>query len=260
MTDDLADLELAASLVHDAGVLARDMLREGLDVMHKSSISDVVSAADHAAEELVVSRLRAARPADGLVGEEGTNWPSEGSGRTWYIDPVDGTYNFLHGLSSWCSALALADEEGPILGAVYHPAADELWLGGRNHPTTCNGVPVAPLLDRPLADISIATYLHPPTMTDDALRLPLLRAVSGAATVRMLGSASVEMGAIAAGRLGVWVQHGSLPWDWLPGVALVCAAGGVADTVTIGMHRWHIAGNRQAVAEVRALLLDEPAL
>jgi len=255
VTDDQADLELAASLVHDAGLLARQMLSDGLSTMHKSSVSDVVSAADHAAEELVVSRLRTSRPADGLVGEEGTNLPGDGSDRIWYIDPVDGTYNFLSGLPSWCSALALADSEGAVLGAVYHPAADELWLGGRNQRTTCNGVPLEPLVDKPLADVSIATYLHPPTMSDDALRLPWLRAVAGAATVRMLGSASVEMGSIAAGRLGVWMQHGSYPWDWLPGAALVTAAGGAAETVTIGLHRWHIAGNAQSVAEVIERLL-----
>jgi fructose-1,6-bisphosphatase/inositol monophosphatase family enzyme len=259
VTDDRADLELAASLVRDAGLLARQMLRDGLDTMHKSSISDVVSAADHAAEDLVVGRLRAARPADGLVGEEGTDVAAGESGRTWYIDPVDGTYNFLSGLQSWCSALALGDSsgqaEGTLLGAIYQPSADELWLGGRNHPTTCNGVPVTPLTDRPLAELSIATYLHPPTMSDDELRLPLLRVIGGAATIRMLGSASVEMGAISAGRLGLWIQHGSFPWDWLPGVAIVTAAGGVAETVTIGAHRWHIAGNRQAVTEAKALLL-----
>jgi len=253
VTDDLADLELAAGLVRDAGLLARRMLGVGLDTMHKSSISDVVSAADHAAEDLVVSRLRSARPGDGLVGEEGTNEPGE---RTWYIDPVDGTYNFLSGLQSWCSALALVDADGPILGAVYHPAADELWLGGRNHPTTCNGVPVTPLADAPLAEVSVASYLHPPTMDNDDLRLPWQRAIAGAATVRMLGSGSIEMAAVAGGRLGSWVQHGSLPWDWLPGVALVEAAGGATDVVTIGAHRWHIAGNRQAVQEIRDLLLS----
>jgi fructose-1,6-bisphosphatase/inositol monophosphatase family enzyme len=85
------DLELAASLMRDAGQLAARMLRDGLTVHHKTSISDVVSAADHAAEELVVSRLRAERPADGIVGEEGTAVP--GTGRTWFVDPVDGTYN-----------------------------------------------------------------------------------------------------------------------------------------------------------------------
>jgi myo-inositol-1(or 4)-monophosphatase len=245
------DLELAASLVREAGVLAGEMLLTGLTVKHKTSVSDVVSAADRAAEELIVSRLRAERPSDGLVGEEGTNEPSS---RTWFIDPVDGTYNFLSGLPFWCSAMALADADGPVLGAVYHPANDELWLGGRDQPTTCNGSPVARLEDRALDQVSVASYLHPDALPDDAVRLPFLRALRGAATVRMLGSGSIELASVAGGRLGGWVQYDCLEWDWLPGAALVQAAGGATNVVAVSGHRWHIAGSRQVVDEITALI------
>ncbi len=264
MTDDLAlaaelvtdDVALAAELVTDAGRLALRMLREGLDTHHKGSVSDVVSAADHAAEELVVTRLRAARPEDGLIGEEGANHPGV-NGRTWYIDPVDGTYNFLSGLPYWCSALALASDAGsPLLGAVYHPMADELWLGGVGEPTSCNGRPVPPLVDTPLSRLSVGSYLHPTTLPDDGAREPLLAMLRGAATVRMLGSGSVELAAVAGGRLGIWAQLDTLDWDWLPGAALVNAAGGVTEVLRHRGHRWHLAGNRQAVAEARALLLS----
>ncbi|MDQ2836363.1 MAG: inositol monophosphatase [Actinomycetota bacterium] len=253
MTDDLA---LAAELVHEAGQLAAEMLRGGLQTRHKTSVSDVVSAADHAAEELIVHRLRQARPADGVIGEEGANAPGE---RVWFIDPVDGTYNFLSGLPYWCSALALADRaapDQPILGAVYHPFADELWLGGRDHPTSCNGIAVSPLADQGLAQLSLASYLHPATMPDDDAREPFLAVMRGAATVRMLGSGSIELASVAAGRLGCWAQHDCLDWDWLPGAALVTAAGGVTEVLWHRGHRWHLAGNRQAVAEIKQLLVS----
>src|SRR3954447_25420508 len=97
---------LAANLVREAGALAARMLGEGLETHYKTSVSDVVSAADHAAEELVVGRLAAERPEDGLVGEEGH---AKAGDRTWYIDPVDGTYNFLSGIPYWCSAVGLVD-------------------------------------------------------------------------------------------------------------------------------------------------------
>ncbi len=243
------DFALAGSLVRDAGLLAARMLGDGLTIQHKTSISDVVSAADHAAEELVVTRLRAERPDDGIVGEEGT--ADAGSGRTWYVDPVDGTYNFLSGLPMWCAAIAL-DEE---LGAVYQPAADELWLGGPDDATTCNGAPLPRLVDRPLAAVSITTYLHPTTLPDDNLRVPLLRVIQAAATVRMLGCGSVEMAAVAAGRLGASVQIDSLPWDWLPGAALVRGAGGAAEVIEAHGRRWHLAGCRRVVGEIAGLLL-----
>jgi fructose-1,6-bisphosphatase/inositol monophosphatase family enzyme len=242
------DLALAAELVRDAGELAARMLRDGLTVRHKTSISDVVSAADHAAEDLVVARLHDERPDDGIVGEEGTSEP--GSGRTWFVDPVDGTYNFLSGLPLWCSAIALDDQ----LGAVYHQATGELWTGGPDARTTRNGEALPRLPDRPLAEVSIASYLHPTTLPDETLREPLLRVIGGAATVRMLGSGSIELAYVAAGRLGASVQSDSLPWDWLPGAALVRGAGGVAEVIEVSGHRWHIAGGPTVVAQIAELL------
>lgn len=243
----LSDLELAASLVREAGTLAAEMLAKGLETKHKTSVSDVVSAADHAAEELVESRLAAERPDDGVVGEEGASRPGA---RTWYIDPVDGTYNFLAGMPSWCSALSLEDEDGLVLGAVYQPATDELWLGGRDQPTTLNGVPVGPLPDAAIGQLSIATYLHPARLGYAPLRESLLAAVAASATTRMLGSGSIELSYVATGRLGCFVQANSLPWDWTPGAALVRAAGGAAEVIECRGEQLHIAGNKQAVAEL----------
>src|SRR5437764_961559 len=87
--------------------------------------------------------------------------------RIWYVDPVDGTYNYARNIPIWCTASALADGEDLLAGAVYQPANDELWVGGHRSRTTCNDVPVAPLTDRPLGELSIATYLHPTTLPDD---------------------------------------------------------------------------------------------
>jgi myo-inositol-1(or 4)-monophosphatase len=246
----LDDFALAAALVREAGLLAAHMRRAGVATETKTSISDVVTAADRAAEALIVRRLRTDRPGDGLVGEEGTDEPGE---RTWFIDPVDGTYNFTRGLPTWCAAIALVDADGPILGAIYDPASDELWLGGRGRPTTCNGVRVAPD-PRPLAEVAVATYLHPTTLPDDRVRVPLLRAITGAATVRMLGSGSIELAAVAAGRLGCFVQHDCLPWDWLPGSTLVSAAGGTIRVFEQDDRRWHLAGSAIAVDEATTLL------
>jgi len=246
------DYALAASLVREAGELAASMLREGLRTHHKTSVSDVVSAADHAAEERIGSRLADERPSDGVVGEEGTSWPGE---RTWYVDPVDGTYNFLSGLPLWCSAIALTKGDELMLGAVYQPATNELWLGGRGLRTSLNGIPVPHIENKPLPQVSVATYLHPTTLPDDSVRQPLARVVQNAATVRMLGSGSIELASVASGRMGVYVQYDCLPWDWLPGAALVRAAGGVAEVVEASGHRWHVAGSRRAVDESAKLLI-----
>lgn len=247
------DASLAADLVRAAGTLASSMLRGGLETEYKSSVSDVVSAADHAAEELITARLAAERPDDGLVGEEGARRP--GSGRTWYIDPVDGTYNFLSGIPYWCSAVGLVDEQGPLLGAVYYPAVDQLWVGGRDHPTTLNETAVPRLVDRPLAEVSVATYFHPRHMFEENPQLTCWQAAArAAATVRMLGSASIDLAGVASGRLGAFLQRDLNAWDWYPGSALVLGAGGQAAELQLDNHTWQIAGNAQTVTELQAAL------
>ena len=252
------DDALAADLVREAGSLAAKMLDAGLDTHFKTSISDVVSAADHAAEALVAGRLAAERGHDGLVGEEGARSTAE-SGRTWYIDPVDGTYNFLSGIPYWCSAVGLVDDAGPLLGAVYYPARDELWVGGRDRPTTLNGRPLAPLPERPLAEVSVATYSNGSHLRDVVKAASWNAATGAAATTRMFGSASVDLAGVATGRIGVFLQANLHPWDWYPGAALVIGAGGLAEEVVIGSQRWLVAGNAQAVAETRAALVDGAA-
>lgn len=90
------DADLATDLVTRAAELALQMRSAGLRGEQKTSVSDVVTAADRAAEKLIREELNRLRPEDGVMGEEGTL--QEGtSGRTWVIDPVDGTYNFLQG-------------------------------------------------------------------------------------------------------------------------------------------------------------------
>ncbi|GAA3612676.1 inositol monophosphatase family protein [Marihabitans asiaticum] len=253
---DLDDAALAAELTARAGQLAAQMRAEGLtagQVGHKTSISDVVTAADHAAEELVTTALRQVRPEDGIVGEEGAEAPSA-SGRTWVIDPVDGTYNFLSGMAYWCSALALRDDEGVVLGAVHQPVTGEAWLGGRGLPTTLGGSPLRPLDDLPLDQVCLATYLHPTRLTRPDLVEPWRALCFGAATVRMLGSGSCDLAAVAAGRIGVWAQALVPEWDWLPGAALVQAAGGQTVQVDVRGTTWSVAGRPSAVeSAVQAL-------
>lgn len=260
MTQILSDAQIAGELVTNAGRLAARMRTDGLRVEEKTSISDVVSDADRAAEALIVRRLAADRPDDGVLGEEGSVAPGR---RTWVIDPVDGTYNFVSGLPAWCSALALVDgpTDGPdpladlVLGAIYQATTDELWVGGPTVPTTLNGDPLPRLADRQLSEVAITTYLHPPRLLNPTLRDGLIRAIAGAASVRIIGSGSIELAAVAAGRLGVWLHADPPLWDWLPGAALVLGLGGTTDVFEYGGHRWHAAGPATAVAQARAAVL-----
>ncbi|MDK7139938.1 inositol monophosphatase family protein [Corynebacterium simulans] len=250
---DDTDAHLAQALVYNAGRLAWRMREQGIDVDQKTSISDVVTDADRATERFVAGVLEVVRPEDGILGEEGATRPST-SGRYWVIDPVDGTYNFASGSDYWCSALALTDAEGVIMGAVHRPAMGYTWFGGRDFPTSRDGKDVAKLQDKPANETSMATYLHPTSIQDPEIRAAWQRVSEHFATVRMLGAGSVDLSSVADGTWGAWMQHSVADWDWFPGKALVEAAGGAARKVEAGGVEWCIAGNKQVVDQMEAWL------
>ena len=252
-TGGMTDADLAARLVVDAGNLARRLREHGLDVRRKTSVSDVVTEADDAAERHITALLAAHRPSDGVLGEEGSLVAGDGE-RRWVVDPVDGTYNFVSGSDYWCSAVAVTGEEDYLLGAVHRPVTGETFVGGSDVPTRRNGVPVARLAPGDLAAGSLATYLHPPFFDDPQLAEPFHRVSRGAATIRMLGSGSVDLASVACGIHTVWCQHSCPEWDWLPGRALVEGAGGVCATVEVNGYDWFVAGRPGAVEQTVDLL------
>ncbi|WPF66714.1 MULTISPECIES: inositol monophosphatase family protein [unclassified Corynebacterium] len=252
------DERLATALVFNAGRLAWRMREGGVQTDYKTSRTDVVTDADHAAERFITAALALLRPRDGVLGEEGAERASE-SGRTWVIDPVDGTYNFASGSDYWCSALALvagspSAPERLILGAVHRPAMGYTWCGGPDLPTTRDQQEVSHLSPAPLGEVSLATYLHPTWLPRREVHAAWATVARQAATLRMLGAGSVDLASVADGTLGAWMQHSVPAWDWLPGKALVEGAGGSTREVTAGGVTWCIAGNPTAVENIAELL------
>lgn len=247
-----SDAALAAQLVQDAGRLAAGMRAEGLEATRKTNVADIVTAADKAAEALIVEALRAERPEDSIVGEEGTDHAGT-SGRTWVIDPVDGTYNFFRGMDHWCSALALTDADDVLLGAVHHPARDQTYVGGPGLPATRNGAALPRLGDTTIGEACASTYLHPP-FYDGEIGAAFNRAVSRVATLRMQGSGTMDCVGILRGQCDVIFQHTVPDWDRLPGAALIRSLGGRARVVAAAGVDWHVAGLPSVVdAVVQAL-------
>ena len=118
----------------------------------KSTATDLVTDLDRAAERHVVDGIRAARPDDAIVGEEGTDRAGT-SGISWFIDPIDGTTNFVYDVPAWSTSVAAADADGALVGAVYVPAIGELFAATRGGGATLNGEPIA---CSDLADLSRA--------------------------------------------------------------------------------------------------------
>jgi myo-inositol-1(or 4)-monophosphatase len=239
------DAELAARAARAGASAALAVRPDALDVGEKGGAVDLVTAADRAAEAAVASMLSAERPGDGLVGEEGARAPGT---RTWVVDGLDGTFNFVSGIPQWCTALALAHGDDVLAAAVCDPLRDELFVAARGEGASLGGRALAVRTGRPLSAAAVATFLRADKASGRGEMLGSLAEAAG--IVRTGGAGTLELAWVAAGRVDAWAQPNVDPWDWLPGRLLVEEAGGVT-AVLDGEPRWHLAGPAALVDELR---------
>ena len=219
-------LELASRLAVEAGRMVAEGRRDvGVaSVSTKSTATDMVTEFDRASEELIVAGILAARPDDGIVGEEGTDRVGT-TGVDWLIDPIDGTTNFLYGLPGWAVSIAARTAEGTRAGAVYVPALDELFTARAGGGAHLDGDPIrcGTTDDLRLALVATGFSYLPERRSEQARRvaqmLPLVR------DIRRLGAASVDLCHVAAGRVDAYFEQWLGPWDLAAGVLVASEAG-----------------------------------
>jgi myo-inositol-1(or 4)-monophosphatase len=217
-------LELATEIARDAGALAMRM-RDGVTTLPtKSSPTDVVTEADKAVEQLLTDAIRAARPYDGLLGEEGAN--DEGTtGLRWVVDPIDGTVNYLYGIPQWAVSIGVEDAEGAVVGVVYDPAKDELWQGVRGGGSMLNGTPLQCSSVTTLAQTLVATGFGYDERRRAAQAVTLQNLLPTVRDIRRAGAGSLDLCAVAAGRVDAYYEQGLSPWDLSAGTLIAREAG-----------------------------------
>jgi len=223
-------LELAAELATRAGRMVRDGRADtGISTADtKSSATDVVTEFDRASEALIVGGILAARPHDGLIGEEGTDTPGT-SGVDWLIDPIDGTTNFLYGLPGYAVSIAArCDVDGVVrteIGAVYVPATDELFTAAHGAGAWLDGTPIRCATTDRLAVALVASgfsYL-PERRAVQAQRMAAM--LPQVRDLRRSGAAAVDLCHVAAGRVDVYFEEFLGPWDLAAGELIAREAG-----------------------------------
>jgi myo-inositol-1(or 4)-monophosphatase len=191
----------------------------------KSSQTDMVSEADREAEAAIGEILRAERPDDGLVGEEGAD-ESSASGRRWVVDPLDGTTNYLYGFPAWAVSVALEDGEGGLAGVVHDPAAGETFRAERDGGAQLNGRPIRVRDHDRLETALIATgFGYDPDVRAGQADL-LRRVLPRVRDIRRAGAAALDLCFVAAGRLDGYYERGINHWDYAAGALIVREAGG----------------------------------
>jgi len=224
---------LAVSVAREAGDLLADQAGKVEVAATKSSPTDVVTEMDRRSEELIRSRILAARPADAILGEEGgLIGNADNAPVLWVIDPLDGTVNYLYGLHDWAVSIA-AEVSGEIVaGAVYVPVRGEMFSAVKGGGAVldsadsesklhCNtGVP----LERALIGTGFG-YLPGRRKIQGEVVAAMLPQVRD---IRRIGVASVDLCAVAAGRLDGFYERGLNYWDWAAGALVAAEAGAVA--------------------------------
>ena len=237
--------ELAVALVGEAGALIRDERPDGLGVAHtKSTDLDVVTEMDTRAETLLRERLAAARPDDGILGEE--DGLTEGtSGLSWVVDPIDGTVNYLYDLPAYAVSVAVVVGDpttpgawAPVAGAVVNPRTDEVFhghLGGGARLTSRGRTRSLEVAGQTSLDSALLatgfSYDREVRRRQSAVVADLLPRVRD---IRRMGAAALDLCHVAAGRVDGYFERCTHPWDVAAGLVILGEAGGVASGATPG--------------------------
>ena len=217
-------LDLAIDLARSAGALLRAGYGHAGTVRYKGPI-DPVTEYDLRCEALIRDALRATFPEDSVLGEEGGG-SGHGDGR-WLVDPLDGTVNFAHAIPIFAVSLAYALGDRPLLGVTYDPMRDELFHASAGGGAWLNGerlrVSDAEQLDRSLLVTGFPYGIRSAPNNNLAFYAAFAMQSLG---VRRLGSASLDLAYVAAGRFdGCW-EFAVEAWDVAAGILLVEEAGG----------------------------------
>ncbi|MGH6744864.1 MULTISPECIES: histidinol-phosphatase [unclassified Novosphingobium] len=217
------DIALALRLADAAGDAIRPHFRSGVGVERKGDASPV-TVADRAAEEAMRRILKAEVPRDGIIGEEFGS--EEGtSGRTWVLDPIDGTVSFIAGRPIFGTLIALLVDGWPVLGVIDQPILGERWVGASGFPTTFNGKEVRTRPCRELSDAMLATT--GPHYFDDHQGEHFMTLAAKTDHKRMvMGGDCYNYGLLASGHLDVVCEAGLKLHDWAALVPVVEGAGG----------------------------------
>jgi myo-inositol-1(or 4)-monophosphatase len=216
-------LILATEIAMESAALLAERPR---NIERKSSAVDLVTELDRRVEQHIVERLLAARPDDGVLGEEGA--AAEGtSGVRWLIDPIDGTTNFVYAYPGYAVSIA-AEVAGELaVGVVHDVLLGETFAAARGHGATLNGHPIRVSQQADLATALVGTGFSYSSDIRAAQARALTHVLPRVRDIRRRGSAALDLCWVACGRLDAYFERDiGGPWDIGAGAVILREAGG----------------------------------
>ncbi|WP_343700790.1 inositol monophosphatase family protein [Chitinophaga sp.] len=196
-------------------------------VSHKSTVNDLVTEADKAAETAIINVIREDYPEHQILSEESGEMKMD-SPVKWIIDPIDGTVNFAHGVPLCCVSIGVEQDGEMILGAVYNPLMNELFFAQKGFGATLNDKRISVSSKTSMSNAFMVTgfpYLWEEEQPNHAL-VTLERFIKQGLPVRRLGSAAIDLCWVACGRFDAFWEHHLNAWDSAAGYLIVQEAGG----------------------------------
>lgn len=220
------DLDVAVEASAAAAGVLRRLFGTNLPAHYKGPI-DPVTAADEAAEEALLAVIRRERPADSILSEEGGGGTGT-SDRSWVVDPMDGTVNFVNGIPHIAVSVGLWEGNSPLVGVIRDVLRDEVFTAVRGSGAFMNGGAIH-VTDKTHMKRAVFATGYPYDHREHAaaygaVTSAVLQHVQG---IRRFGSAALDLAWTAAGRYDGYFELGVAPWDMAAGTLLVTEAGGV---------------------------------
>jgi myo-inositol-1(or 4)-monophosphatase len=228
-------LSYLKELVLQAGAVLRAGYEQPIAIQHKGE-ADLVTEIDHQSEDLILASLRSRFPEHAINAEE-SGYLEGNLDHTWYIDPLDGTINYAHGIPFFSVSIAYAYRGQLTLGVVYDPLRDECFSAERGQGVWLNDRPIqvahpANLINSLLVT-GFANFAHRTPLsevyTDNMENFK--RMMNASQGVRRLGSAALDLSYVACGRLDGYWEYGIHSWDIAAGALMVEAAGGIVTNI-----------------------------
>ncbi len=239
LTDsELKDLrECAVAAATAAGALLRQGYSEAKEIKHKDGVHNLVTQFDLRSEALIISAIRDRFPEHQFLAEESGGQVND-SGFRWIIDPLDGTVNFAHAIPIFSVSIAVELDAQPLVGVVYQPMLDELFVAVRGQGATLNGTAIQVSATDSLAK-SILVTGFPYDVHKNAIHTMehFSTLVHRGIPIRRLGSAAVDLAYVACGRFEGFWESALAPWDVAAGVLLVREAGGIVSDFSGLQHK-----------------------
>ncbi len=228
---------VAINTASKAGEWIQSKLGDYNSLHTKSAMNDLVTEVDKGAETMIRNLIQTHFPKHGILGEESVEPGPDASRQAlaklsgaeylWIVDPLDGTTNFVHGFPFFAVSIALAYKGEVIVGVVYNPVHNELFVAEKGKGAYVRGRRLRVSAEAKLSDSLVATGF-PPDKDHAAVNMRGLQALSGKVrNIRVNGSAALHMAYVAAGRLSGFWEVGLNPWDIAAGSLLISESGGM---------------------------------